>query len=79
MALILPTSACLGAAFPFALALADDRLHPAPGRFGLVYAINTLGSVTGSLAAGFLFIPGVRHPADLVDRQRLPDRVRRRR
>ena len=57
MALILPTSACLGAAFPFALALADDRLHPAPGRFGLVYAINTLGSVTGSLAAGFLFIP----------------------
>ena len=57
MALILPTSACLGAAFPFALALVDDRLHPAPGRFGLVYAINTLGSVTGSLAAGFLFIP----------------------
>ncbi|HUQ86260.1 MAG TPA: methyltransferase, partial [Vicinamibacterales bacterium] len=57
MALILPTSACLGAAFPFALALADDRLHPAPGRFGLVYAINTIGSVTGSLAAGFLFIP----------------------
>src|SRR6185436_847845 len=33
MALILPTSACLGAAFPFALALAEDRLHPAPGRF----------------------------------------------
>jgi len=57
MALILPTSACLGAAFPFALALTDDHLHPAPGRFGLVYAINTLGSVTGSLAAGFLFIP----------------------
>jgi spermidine synthase len=57
MALILPTSACLGAAFPFALALADDRLHAAPGRFGLVYAVNTLGSVAGSLAAGFLFIP----------------------
>lgn len=57
MALILPTSACLGAAFPFALALVDDRLHPAPGRFGLVYAVNTLGSVSGSLAAGFLFIP----------------------
>lgn len=57
IALILPTSACLGAAFPFALTLADDRLHPAPGRFGLVYAINTLGSVAGSLAAGFLFIP----------------------
>ncbi len=57
MALILPTSASLGAAFPFALALADDRMHPAPGRFGLVYAVNTLGSVAGSMAAGFLFIP----------------------
>jgi spermidine synthase len=57
MALILPTSACLGAAFPFALALSDDRLHAAPGRFGLVYAVNTIGAVAGSLAAGFLFIP----------------------
>lgn len=57
MALILPTSACLGAAFPLALSLADDRVHPAPGRFGLVYAINTVGSVAGSLAAGFIFIP----------------------
>jgi spermidine synthase len=57
MALILPTSACLGAAFPLALALTDDRVHPAPGRFGIVYAINTIGSVVGSLAAGFLFIP----------------------
>ena len=57
MALILPTSACLGAAFPFALALADDRVHSAPGRFGIVYAVNTVGAVIGSLAAGFLFIP----------------------
>lgn len=57
MALILPTSACLGAAFPLALALADDRVKPAAGRFGVVYAVNTLGSVAGSLAAGFLFIP----------------------
>ncbi|MEO7133534.1 MAG: fused MFS/spermidine synthase [Vicinamibacterales bacterium] len=57
MALILPTSACLGAAFPLALALTDDRIHSAPGRFGIVYAINTVGSVLGSLAAGFVFIP----------------------
>lgn len=57
MGLILPTSACLGAAFPLALALADDRSRPAAGRFGVVYAVNTLGSVAGSLAAGFLFIP----------------------
>lgn len=57
MALILPTAACLGAAFPLALSLADDRAHAAAGRFGLVYAINTIGSVTGSLVAGFLLIP----------------------
>ena len=59
MALIVPTSACLGAAFPLALALADDRGHSAPGRFGIVYAINTVGSVLGSLAAGFIFIPAL--------------------
>lgn len=57
MGLILPTSACLGAAFPLALALADDRRTAAAGRFGVVYAVNTIGSVLGSLAAGFLFIP----------------------
>jgi spermidine synthase len=55
--LIVPTAACLGAAFPFALALADDRRREAAGQFGLVYAVNTVGSVSGSLAAGFLFIP----------------------
>jgi spermidine synthase len=57
MALILPTSACLGAAFPLALSLAGERAQSAAARFGLVYAINTIGSVAGSLAAGFLFIP----------------------
>jgi spermidine synthase len=66
MALIVPTSACLGAAFPLALALVEpsssrgagvDPEPSAPRRFGLVYAINTIGSVAGSLAAGFIFIP----------------------
>ena len=57
MALIVPTSACLGAAFPLALALVDDPRKAAAGRFSAVYAINTLGAVSGSLAAGFIFIP----------------------
>ena len=56
MMLILPTAACLGAAFPLALALADDGQYAA-GRFGAIYAINTAGAVAGSLAAGFIFIP----------------------
>ena len=72
IALILPTSACLGAAFPLALSLADPSTRQrseflprsgrsdrddAAARFGLVYAVNTIGSVIGSLAAGFFFIP----------------------
>jgi spermidine synthase len=57
MALILPTSACLGAAFPLTLSLAEPSTGQAASRFGLVYAVNTIGSVAGSLAAGFFFIP----------------------
>ena len=58
-ALILPTAALIGAAFPLALAMIDDRSRSAAGQFGAVYAINTVGSVIGSLLAGFLFIPAV--------------------
>ena len=56
-ALVVPTAACLGAAFPLALSLAADPERAAASRFSLVYAINTIGAVSGSLAAGFWFIP----------------------
>jgi spermidine synthase len=69
--LILPTAVCLGAAFPLALATINPpeaarspHDHDAVARdglaarqFGLVYAVNTVGAVAGSLAAGFFFIP----------------------
>jgi spermidine synthase len=55
--LIVPTAALLGAAFPLALAMADDPARPAARQFGSIYAINTIGSVAGALAAGFLFVP----------------------
>jgi spermidine synthase len=58
-ALVIPTSALIGAAFPLALALIDDPARSAASEFGTVYAVNTLGSVAGSLAAGFLFIPAL--------------------
>lgn len=64
--LILPTSICMGAAFPLALTLAGDPAHSAARRFGLVYAVNTIGSVTGTLAAGFLLIPRLGLPATLA-------------
>lgn len=56
-ALILPTAACLGAAFPLTLSIVGDASTGVSRRFGLVYAVNTIGAVTGSLAAGFVFIP----------------------
>jgi spermidine synthase len=55
--LVLPTSVCLGAAFPLALALCRTTNAAAPRSFGAIYAVNTIGAVTGSLAAGFFLIP----------------------
>ena len=55
--LILPTAICLGAAFPLALSIAGDPAHSPARRFGLVYAVNTIGAVVGTLAAGFVLIP----------------------
>ena len=56
-ALVVPMAALLGAAFPLAMAMIDDPARPAAGQFGSIYAINTIGSVAGSLAAGFLLVP----------------------
>lgn len=64
--LILPTAICLGAAFPLALAIAGDPAHSPARRFGLVYAVNTIGSVTGTLAAGFKLIPWLGLPTTLA-------------
>lgn len=63
--LILPTAICLGAAFPLALSLAGDPAHSPARRFGMVYAVNTVGSVSGTLAAGFFLIPGLGLPSTL--------------
>lgn len=56
-ALILPSAICLGATFPLTLAIVGESSPRVAGRFAIVYAVNTLGAVTGSLAAGFLVIP----------------------
>lgn len=60
LVLIVPTAACLGAAFPLGLALAAPPrtgLGAPAAEFGAIYAVNTVGAVLGSLASGFLFIP----------------------
>jgi spermidine synthase len=65
-ALILPTAICMGAAFPLALSIAGDPAHSPARRFGLVYAVNTIGSVTGTLVAGFVLIPWLGLPTTLA-------------
>ena len=60
--LVIPTAICFGAAFPLALALPVRGSEGEPAgssaaRFGIVYAINTIGAVTGSLLAGFVLVP----------------------
>ena len=64
--LILPTAICLGAAFPLALSIAGDPAHSPARRFGLAYAVNTIGSVTGTLVSGFILIPWLGLPATLA-------------
>jgi spermidine synthase len=64
--LILPTAICLGAAFPLALAIAGGHEDAPAQRFGLVYAVNTIGSVSGTLAAGFVLIPWLGLPTTLA-------------
>ena len=65
--LILPTAIGFGAAFPLALEMVDGR-GPIALRMGMVYAVNTLAAVAGSLVAGFVAIPllGLQHTLQLV-------------
>jgi spermidine synthase len=57
--LLLPLSAAFGAAFPFALRVAVDDAESAPQKAALLYGVNTLGAIAGSLAAGFVLVPAL--------------------
>jgi spermidine synthase len=62
--LLLPMAVAFGAAFPFAVALstgsaavnaaADQSITE---KIGVIYAINTIGAILGSLLSGFVLIP----------------------
>ena len=59
--LLLPMTLAFGAAFPFAVALAsrtspDRRVTQDLGR---LYAVNTIGAVTGALLTGFVLVPRI--------------------
>ena len=55
--LLLPMTIAFGAAFPFAIAMATKRDETVTENIGLVYAINTIGAILGSLLSGFVLIP----------------------
>ena len=58
LTLLVPTIV-LGASFPLATSLAARRLATLGSAVGLVYAVNTLGAILGSLATGFVLIPTI--------------------
>jgi spermidine synthase len=56
LALLVPTIV-IGLTFPFILKIAMLRLQDLGHRLGECYAINTGGSILGSVAAGFVLLP----------------------
>lgn len=56
LAIALPTL-LMGMAFPVVTKLVVGSLHRIGGDIARVYALNTLGAIAGSFAAGFILIP----------------------
>lgn len=55
--LILPVTGILGFTFPLTVRLFVGSADQASRGVGIVYAVNTVGCVFGTVSAGFLFIP----------------------
>ncbi len=58
-ALFLLPSITMGIGFPLALQAWSQRRHRVGETTGTVYAVNTIGAVTGGLLAGFVLVPHV--------------------
>ena len=57
IAMQLPMTLALGAAFPLAIAHAAPGVTNVTRSVGIVYAANTVGAISGALAGSFLLIP----------------------
>lgn len=64
--LLLPTSLFIGATFPLAVRTLARDSHETPIATGRVYAWNTIGCITGALAAPLFVIPEFGFQATLV-------------
>lgn len=54
---LLPVTLCIGATFPFGVRLLARDADEAASVSGRVYAWNTVGSIVGSIGAGFFLLP----------------------
>ena len=54
---LLPVTLCIGATFPFGVRLLAKDADEAAAVSGRVYAWNTVGSIVGSIGAGFFLLP----------------------
>lgn len=57
---LLPTAACFGAAFPFAVRVLAGEARDAAPASARVFAWNTVGCVAGAIAAGLWALPALR-------------------
>lgn len=55
--ILLPVTLCIGATFPFGVRLLAKDADEAASISGRVYAWNTVGSIVGSIGAGFFLLP----------------------
>jgi spermidine synthase len=56
---LLPSTLCIGATFPFAVRIVARRAEEAAEVSARVYAWNTVGAILGAFLAGFFLIPGL--------------------
>jgi spermidine synthase len=56
---MLPATLLMGAAFPLVARLHAERPGDTGRRIGDLYAVNTVGAIVGSLAAGFVLVPAL--------------------
>jgi spermidine synthase len=62
---LLPSTLCIGATFPFAVRLLARAPEQASEATARVYAWNTVGAIVGSIGAGFWLIPALGFPGAL--------------
>ena len=64
--IILVPASLIGVIFPLVVQLTTRHVAHAASNVGLLYSVNTLGGIVGSLLVGFVLVPGVGTQATFV-------------